>query len=229
MRRMILLALALCLTPFSSRAQDAAAEEAAPNANAEEIAALIAQLGDDDFNRREAAVTKLVDIGEPARAAVEQATESKDPEIAARAHAVLRKLALKDVEAAQVHVVGLYESRGGPAVVKVEAADAPVILVVCAYEGVAWDVQPAKGARVVRVIAAGYHRQTVQGVDAPVTTLSYDERSPFYFYTYDHNEKRFPQMVARVKELTGKTPSSFQGRYSFESAAFVVPFRFEED
>ena len=34
-------------------------------------------------------------------------------------------------------------------------------------------------------------------------------------------------MLAGVKELTGKAPSSFQGRYKFKSQPFQVPFRYE--
>ena len=157
------------------------------------VAKLIQQLSDDDFQTRERAVEKLVALGEPVRAAVQRAAQSDDPETATRAKLVLRKLATKKIDEADVHVVGLYESRDRPAIVKVAAGDKPIILVVCAYEAVTWDVRPADGANVVQVIASGYHRQTVAGVDVPVLTSSYDERSPAWFYTYDHDEEDFPK------------------------------------
>ena len=193
-----------------------------------EVSALIRQLGDEDFNQREAAVEKLVDLGEGVRAAVEAATKSEDPEIAARARMVLRGLALKETDKATVHIVGLYESRSGPAVVQVAPNQGPVILVVCAYESVVWDVSVGEGSSVLRVFASGYHQQEVRGVDAPITTSSYDQRSPAYFYAYDHSEKTFPKMVQHVRAMTGKTPSSFQGRYSFKSQPLVVPFQFPD-
>ena len=221
MRRPLLSVVLLTLLPLVAQAQS----EPTPT----DVDKLIQELGDNDFQTREQALEELVNLGESVRAAVQKATASEDPEIATRAKLVLRRLATKDVEDAQVHVVGLYESRDGPAIVKVDAVDEPIILVVCAYESVTWEVQPAEGARIVQVIASGYHQQFVQGVKAQVITLSYDERSPGYFYTYDHDERRFPKMLAGVKELTGKAPSSFQGRYSFKSQAFRVPFQIQEE
>ena len=51
-----------------------------------EIARLVKQLGDDDFDQREAATKQLEAIGEPARAALHEAAAfSKDAEIRQRA------------------------------------------------------------------------------------------------------------------------------------------------
>jgi hypothetical protein len=55
-------------------------------AEAERIAALVRQLGDEDFARREAASRELARVGEPALAALRQATAvSDDPEVRLRA------------------------------------------------------------------------------------------------------------------------------------------------
>jgi WD40 repeat protein len=50
-----------------------------------EIARLVKQLGHDDVNQREAAMKRLVEIGEPALDALRQATTSDDPEVRFRA------------------------------------------------------------------------------------------------------------------------------------------------
>ena len=57
------------------------------------IAAAVKQLGDADYLTRERATVLLIKAGEAARAAVEQAAKSNDPEAALRARLVLKRLA----------------------------------------------------------------------------------------------------------------------------------------
>jgi len=60
-------------------------------ADAERVARLIRQLGDDDFEKRDAASKELDAIGEPAAAALRQAAKSAaDPEVRRRAEGVLQ-------------------------------------------------------------------------------------------------------------------------------------------
>jgi uncharacterized protein (TIGR03067 family) len=54
----------------------------------EETARLIKQLGDDSFDKREAATRELDSIGEPALAALQKAASSHDPEIQRRAERI---------------------------------------------------------------------------------------------------------------------------------------------
>ncbi len=56
------------------------------------IAELIKQLGDDDYEKREAAGKALLKIGRPTRKQIEVATRDKDPERATRASALLTAL-----------------------------------------------------------------------------------------------------------------------------------------
>src|SRR5262245_34658276 len=56
---------------------------------AAEIAALVRQLGDDRFEKREAASRALAEAGEPALSAVRKASSSDDPEVRRRATRVL--------------------------------------------------------------------------------------------------------------------------------------------
>jgi hypothetical protein len=58
----------------------------------DQIPALIKQLGDDSPKIREEASLKLRQLGKEALPALEQAAKSKDPEVAARAHAISRQI-----------------------------------------------------------------------------------------------------------------------------------------
>jgi hypothetical protein len=58
----------------------------------DQIPALVKQLGDDSPKIREEASQKLRQLGKEALPALEQATKSKDPEVAARAHAISRQI-----------------------------------------------------------------------------------------------------------------------------------------
>jgi len=60
-----------------------------------EIARLVKQLGDDEFEKREEATTRLKEIGEPALAAVTKAATSSDPEVRRRAEDIVAILEKK--------------------------------------------------------------------------------------------------------------------------------------
>jgi tetratricopeptide (TPR) repeat protein len=72
--------------------QTPAAEETKPNATPERIAALIEQLGDDDFFARERAQAELARIGFEAFDALSEAENNDDIEIAARAKYLVRSM-----------------------------------------------------------------------------------------------------------------------------------------
>jgi hypothetical protein len=196
--------------------------------SAKEIEQLIEQLGDPQFLTREKAQKRLIDIGPLATPHLERARASTDPEIVIRAKAVLVAFAQARLKRAEVHVVGLYESDAEKTVVRVTPTEHPLILVLCAYEPVTWDVHIPRNAEVLQIILSGYHAQNITDIDVPVVSMSYDERTPGYFYSYDHNEERFPRMVKRVHELTGKVPQTFQGRYGYKARPFVVPFAMDQ-
>jgi tetratricopeptide (TPR) repeat protein len=89
------LALLTTVLPLSSaRADDAApaADRPAVDASPERIAALIAQMGDEDYFARERAQAELAALGFEAFDALEEAEYSDDIEIASRARYLLRKM-----------------------------------------------------------------------------------------------------------------------------------------
>jgi HEAT repeat protein len=59
---------------------------------AEEVRRLVDQLGNPSFDAREAAERQLLQIGDPAVSALEKAQRSDDPEVAARAEGLLKKI-----------------------------------------------------------------------------------------------------------------------------------------
>src|SRR5262245_15143066 len=77
-----------------------------------QIEALIKQLGDDDFDRREEASRRLRDAGEAAEAALEKASNSDDAEIKKRARAILADLKLGILPGTPAAVVDLVRKYG---------------------------------------------------------------------------------------------------------------------
>jgi hypothetical protein len=66
-----------------------------PKADAEQIAKLVKQLGDDDFDTREKATKDLEKIGNPALEALRKAAQDSDSEIKTRAKKILEKVEKK--------------------------------------------------------------------------------------------------------------------------------------
>ncbi|AWM36064.1 hypothetical protein C1280_02930 [Gemmata obscuriglobus] len=116
----------------------------------------------------------------------------------------------------------------GAVTVKVGDVKKPVVLVLTSYEPVVWKVEAPKGA-VVRVIASGYHKQTVEGLDekVPVALLSNEAGDKDYFYARrkeagpnegDHEraetKRKYDRLVERVRELTKQDIKEFRGEYA---------------
>src|SRR5262245_43843330 len=80
----------LCLAALPAALLPAAAPPAGPSSA--EVARLIGQLGDDDFDVREAATKALETIGEPAYEALRKAAREKDPEVRRRAERVVQTI-----------------------------------------------------------------------------------------------------------------------------------------
>jgi WD40 repeat protein len=70
-----------------------------------EIARLVRQLGDDDFDRREAASKRLAEIGEPAHDALRRAMDSDDVEVRQRAEIIVAGIE-KKLFAEQIRLTG---------------------------------------------------------------------------------------------------------------------------
>ena len=90
-------AIALALGAFlagaatPSRAQsEPPAPKAGEKTQEKRIERLIQQLGDDAYEKREAAQRELEAIGRPALPALRKATSHEDPEVASRAEAIVR-------------------------------------------------------------------------------------------------------------------------------------------
>lgn len=219
--------IVLCLSAFFCGRGVVAEEPPAPveastQSAASSVAKLIPELGDDDFNVREQAQAKILEFGELAANEVRKGCKSKDLEIAIRCLRILELIRLQSLGGLQVHMVGLYESNSGSAIVEVDIPDKPTIIVVTAYESVEWEIKPSARTKIVSVIASGYHEQFVVGVDSPVRKSSYDQRSDDYFYCYKPRGNRYTRAEEIVFRETDAYPQSFQGRYSFEKSPFII-------
>lgn len=138
----------------------------------------------------------------------------------------------------EVHVVGLYEGEyppgvrhmgnfhpQGAAAVKVTDIARPVILVLCSYEPVKWQVDVAPGVKLDSVVVSGYYAQEVAGLPEKTRVGMHIQAdgSPDYFFAYRKTElDSYPRMEAKVKALTEREPASFLGTYAYKGTPFVV-------
>lgn len=85
---------------------------------------------------------------------------------------------------------GIEGNRYGGVTVNVWKTDAPVLLVLTAYEPVSWYVNASAGARIAGVILSGYYRQSVQSnADGiPVRDFSRGLTKVPYFFAYRDGE-----------------------------------------
>lgn len=106
----------------------------------------------------------------------------------------------------RVHVVGIYEANsdhgggrhpGGKVNIIVSPKPQPVVLVLCSYEPVTWNVSIEPGASVSKIVIGGYHAQKVvgQGANIPTFVHTYEASAAWgpnvhiggeHFYTYKH-------------------------------------------
>lgn len=106
--------------------------------------------------------------------------------------------------------------------VEVERSNAPMVLVLMAYEAVNWKIALRPGTDLRKVIAVGYSGPDVQGVPdtVPVEVYSHGaspcqncSRQPGGQWAYDPKSAEYPRAMAWLKSITGLDPSSFQGGY----------------
>jgi hypothetical protein len=141
-------------------------------------------------------------------------------------------------DAAELHLVGVHEGalpagvkrgvRLNPqrgATVDVHFTDRPVILAVCSYNPVKWEIRLAKGVRLQKVIVAGYHQQDWAALPPGVPVERYTHEgqgSKHYFDAYKPDNERYPRAVRELKRLTGLEVSTFQGAYTAPAKPFVL-------
>lgn len=85
--------------------------------------------------------------------------------------------------------------------VAVNQRNAPVVLLLGAYEPTVWNVGWAKGTRILAVVVGGYHRQAIAGLPAtvPVLVSTYDNKgSCGYFYVNPDDVSNLNPMALRT-------------------------------
>ncbi len=163
-------------------------------------------------------------------ASLRSAGRGKDAEMLEKSFRNTRRQILSGkppaLEPPEVTVVGVYGAgkSGGIARVRVTSTDAPMILVLCAYDRTSWEVETGAGVRLERVIVGGYHAQETKGIpkEVPVIKRVHDEGGgKEFFYAYRPEDESFSTMARTVRALTGRPVSAFLGSYH----APVAPFR----
>lgn len=133
-----------------------------------------------------------------------------------------------------LHVVGTYQGAdGAPTTVEVSPTDEPITLVLTSYYWVDWRLKLAEGAKLARVIIAGYNNQHVEhlrkalpeGVPLEVFTYFNEDDNPNrqgrYFWAYKQTSQEYHKLVKHLKELTGRGVATFTGAYGADR--FRVP------
>jgi hypothetical protein len=112
----------------------------------------------------------------------------------------------------------------GGASVEVRPTGRALVLVLCAYEPVKWELRVVPGARLEKVILSGYHDQEVTGVPQGVAVEEHtnDAKPGDYFYAYSRRDASYLPTMAAVQRLTGRPVTTFQGRYAYGDRPFVV-------
>jgi uncharacterized protein YecT (DUF1311 family) len=84
--------------------------------------------------------------------------------------------------------------------VVVNSPKMPVVLMLGAYEPTIWNIKWSEATRIVAVVASGYHRQAIAGLDPAIPTLnsSYDNKGPCgYFYVGENDLGKINPMSRR--------------------------------
>lgn len=141
-----------------------------------------------------------------------------------------------DLKKAELHVIGFHVGahsdgvKGGEkhpqrvAEVKVDYERQPIVLVLCAYNPIKWQIKLGKNANIQRVIVSGYHKQEVTGLpkDVPVDNQSgEDGKARFYVYR-KQDYAHYARLVQRTRAMTGLEISTFQGGYEYKGTPALV-------
>jgi WD40 repeat protein len=93
---MIALSISICVLPFIAQNGSAAAQEKQDGTDEKAIRALIAQLGEDTYQKREDADKRLLEVGRPALPLLRKAAkENPDAEVRERAEKLLQAISVK--------------------------------------------------------------------------------------------------------------------------------------
>lgn len=144
----------------------------------------------------------------------------------------------EESDRAELHVIGLYKGdyileKGGKradgtrvrgvAHVHVSHTAAPVVLALCSYEPVMWDVRVDKGVRLKKVIVSGYYGSDAAAPkDVPVVGARAPDDKGHGWYFYEKRNAEFYRAAADLQGRTRLSIRSFQGKNSPETTEFVV-------
>jgi hypothetical protein len=133
----------------------------------------------------------------------------------------------------EMHAVGVYRGEVPPEVertvkhpigyaeVRVTYTGRPMILVLTAYEPVAWNVRLAEGVKIQKVVCCGHYAQDVTGLpkDVPVEGKGDSRGEGVYAHQPEQLEGRFGDYL---RKNFGMQPVSFQVSHAYRGTPFVV-------
>jgi len=124
----------------------------------------------------------------------------------------------------QVHVIGIYSaensSQDDRVYVKIQDTGKQMVVVLCGYFGVQWNMDIEKSAQVKEIILSGWFDHSIVNVpeNIPVKKIigsPRDKSKPQanYFWAYAWHTEQGRTMIEQVKAVTGRSIDTFQGAY----------------
>ena len=141
------------------------------------------------------------------------------------ASAQTQDLTLPDLSAdCQVHVIGIYSaensSQDDRVYVKIQDTGKQMVVVLCGYFGIQWNMDIDRGAQVKEIILSGWFDHSIVNVpeNIPVKKIigsPRDKSNPQanYFWAYAWHTEAGRTMIEQVKAVTGRGIDTFQGAY----------------
>ncbi len=85
----------------------------------------------------------------------------------------------------------------------------PVALILSAYEPTVWNIQRTKGTKILAIIAGGYHRQAIAGVDSSIKTLVSDHDNKGACGYFHFSERKLEKLNPISRKLFKKPADLF--------------------
>jgi hypothetical protein len=117
---------------------------------------------------------------------------------------------------------GLEGNRYGSVTVNVRKNDAPVLLILTAYEPVHWIINKSDSTQIAGVILSGYYRQSVESnaPGIPVHNLSRGMSGIPYFYAYE--DVKMTAQAQTISILTGLPAAAMRRQGAYKASAFDI-------
>jgi hypothetical protein len=199
-----------------------------PNPHQVEFDRLVTELQSQNTDLSEAAKTKLIGKGMLGLWELRNRNLQKLGSFEAIQSSILKEAKQK----ARVYAVGVHHAENDKkeVVVRISKIRHPFFLIVSAYHSVNWkiEIDDVSQTHLIQTLVGGYKTQKLLNQSLPAIHYCYDEGKRteggkiVYFFAYQHDEKQFPDMQVKLKQLIDKDRIVLQGRYEYIRQPFEI-------